>query len=341
MRRKIVVGAALTAASALALSAPLASASGGDKRFVPSAVEKAGGVVELPLYHGTDPAGRDVFFVALDSSSGSVAKQLGLNRANKLANSGNAAVQAVTGSIKAGTIRFKGSVDFSPVRSLTVENGAPTAFTPGSRGDAAYSPLLKLADGSIVNAPQVGRDDNGDGQLQAWERHDKIVSIDLARMKVVLKEADGFANGKAVKYLSTDATAELPAVLEASTFAPKLDAAPTAGQDGTNQARASLALVLNGQTGVGNPNRQGLASALLGEGDPLNVLRWTPNQGRYSPLWDVHMVEWTVPVGERTVQTDWDDVENLVEDGRATGPGGAAFGPAGFIVNCPIISQAG
>ena len=38
--------------------------------------------------------------------------------------------------------------------------------------------------------------------------------------------------------------------------------------------------------------RQGINSALLGEGDPLNVLAWTPNQGRYSPLWDVHVSQW-------------------------------------------------
>jgi hypothetical protein len=339
MRRRTAIGAALPAASALALTAPLALASGGAKRFVPSAVEKAGGLVQLPLYQGLDPAGKAVFYVVIDASSGSVADQLGVNKAQKLANAGSAAVQAVTGNIKAGTVRFKGSVDFSPVRSLTVVNGAPTAFVPGSRGEAAYSPLLRLADRSIVNAPQIGRDDNGDGQLQATERHDKVVSVDLAGKKVVLKETDGFANGKTVKYLSTDATAKLPAVLEGSTFAPKLGNAPAAGQDGTNQARASLALVLNGQTGVGNPNRQGLASALLGEGDPLNVLRWTPNQGRYSPLWDVHMVEWTAPLAQRTAQTDWDDVENLVEQGLATGPGGSPFGPAGVIVNYPIISE--
>lgn len=340
MKRKIAAATALAVASALALSAPLVSASGGGKQFVASAVERDGGI-QVPLYRGLDPAGKAVYYVVLDTSSGALADRLGVNRSQKLATAGAGAVQAVTGDIVAGTIRFRGSVDFSPVRSLTVTDGAPTAFTPGSRGDSAYSPLLRLPGGAIVNAPQVGRDDNGDGRLQASERHDKVVSIDLAGKRVVLKGTSGFANGKRVRYISTDASAELPATLEASTYAPRLDAAPAAGQDGTDQARASLALVLNGQTGVGNPDRQGLASALLGEGDPLNILRWTPNQGRYSPLWDVHMVEWSVPVGQRPVQTDWDDVEDLVDAGRATGPGGSAFGPAGFVVNCPIISQAG
>ena len=50
------------------------------------------------------------------------------------------------------------------------------------------------------------------------------------------------------------------------------------------------------------------------EADPLNVLRWAPNQGRYSPLWDVHPAAWAGPAGP--VQRDWNDVEGLVAKGR-------------------------
>ncbi len=88
----------------------------------------------------------------------------------------------------------------------------------------------------------------------------------------VLKLSEGVSRDKRVLYLSTDASAGTPAALEASTLAPRLDAAPFAGGDGTDSARASLAAFVNGPTGVGNPNRQGLNSALLGEGDPINVL---------------------------------------------------------------------
>jgi hypothetical protein len=41
------------------------------------------------------------------------------------------------------------------------------------------------------------------------------------------------------------------------------------------------------------------------------------------------------------VQTDWNTIQGLVDHGRITGPGGASFGPAGFIVDCPIIFRAG
>ena len=62
----------------------------------------------------------------------------------------------------------------------------------------------------------------------------------------------------------------------------------------------------------------------------------------YSPLWDVHPGQWTaaaVAAGQNVRQTDRSDIRNLVDKGVVTGPGGAPFGPAGFIVNCPIVSQ--
>ena len=72
-------------------------------------------------------------------------------------------------------------------------------------------------------------------------------------------------------------------------------AAPSAGDDGSKSARVGLVAFVNGQTGANNPQRQGLNSALMGDGDPLNVLRRTPNQGGYSPLWDVFPAACTEP----------------------------------------------
>ena len=69
---------------------------------------------------------------------------------------------------------------------------------------------------------------------------------------------------------------------------------------------------------------------------------WNPSQGRYSPLWDVHLAQWTaaaISAGLNRRQRDWGDIENLVSHGFVTGPGGAAFGRAGFIVDCPIASM--
>ncbi len=97
---------------------------------------------------------------------------------------------------------------------------------------------------------------------------------------MVYRETNGFQGGRAVRYVSTDASDEAAAALEDATYAPVLNAAPAPGADGTDVARTSLAAFVNGQTGAGNPDRQGLNSAIIDGLDPLNVLRWAPNQGR-------------------------------------------------------------
>ena len=168
--------------------------------------------------------------------------------------------------------------------------------------------------------------------------HDRVVSIDYAARVVYFELVDGFARDNAVLYITTESSSPVGAALEGVTFAPALNAAPFVGGDGTDSARASLAAVTNGQTGVGNRQRQGLNSALLGEGDPLNMLAWTPNQGRYSPLWDVHLSAWADGVTPRR-QRDFFDIEDLADDGKITAPDGSRWGPSDFIVNCPIISQ--
>ena len=64
--------------------------------------------------------------------------------------------------------------------------------------------------------------------------------------------------------------------------------------------------------------------------------------GRYSSLWDVHLAQWSdgaVAGGTNVRQFEFAAVADLAKDGTITGPGGAAFGPSGFIVNCPIVSQ--
>ena len=95
-----------------------------------------------------------------------------------------------------------------------------------------------------------------------------------------------------------------PAALEGSTFVPRLGEAPALRDDSTHAARASLAALVNGPTGSPD-TRQGLNSALLGEGNPLNVLAWRPGQGRYSSLRDVDgrdLVEvlWALEISEAT-----------------------------------------
>jgi hypothetical protein len=305
--------------------------------FLQRAVENPDNTVTLPLLRGTSNGGT-VWFVIVDASSGEQADRLGVNRADKLNNArGSAAVMKVR--VVDGVIDFPASVDFAPQRAVVP---GPTGFPPISASPGAvgqtvngigYSPLIEMPDGSILNAPQVA---NSSGQ------GDNVRAIDTARGTVRLALADGFANGKAVKYISTDASAPDVAALEGATFAPALASAPRAGDDSGKSARAGLVAFVNGQTGVNNPQRQGLNSALMGEGAPLNVLRWTPNQGRYSPLWDVHAAQWTVStVAENlhTRQKDWGDIRNRVDQGFITGPGGGKFGAIGVVVNCPVISE--
>ena len=141
---------------------------------------------------------------------------------------------------------------------------------------------------------------------------------------------------------ATDASKADVAALEGATLAPRLDLAPRPGADGTDSSRASLAAFTNGQTGRDNPQRQGIASALADGLDPLNVLAWEPTQGRYSPLWDVHLTEWTPAAkaaGADLRQSRFADVEDLAEAGLVTGPEGHDWDASKIVVVCPIISQ--
>ena len=296
-------------------------------------------MVTYPLYRGTSQ-GRDVYYVITDASDRSVAQALGVNYTPKLARAaGTAAVQNSTSQVGSGNgIDFPASVDFSPTRVLTpsAQGFPPLTAQPGAVGEPGYSPLVRVVfrDKTVVlDAPQIA---NATGQA------DKIVNLDTTHGTVTYRETNGFQNGKAVRYVSTDASNPVAAALENVTFAPALDAAPTAGNDDSNSSRSLLAAFINGQTGANNPQRQGLNSALLDGLDPLNVLFWNPEQGLYSPLWDVHLTQWSaqsVASGRNLRQTDFDDVLDLAESGRVTGPGGARFGPSGFIVTCPIVSR--
>jgi hypothetical protein len=112
-----------------------------------------------------------------------------------------------------------------------------------------------------------------------------------------------------------------------------------------NCSREPLIAFTNGQTGVANPERQGLSSALLDGLAPLNILKEIPEPTArfdYSPIWDIHFATWTaaaVADGRNVRQTDFSTALTQVANGQATGfPAGAPFGPRGFVVNCPVVS---
>jgi hypothetical protein len=317
-----------------AASVPITSLAGDRTLFIGSAVENADGTATFPLYRGTSH-GKDVWYILLDSSDGKTADTYRINRSQKLNNTrGTTAVQKV--SIINGVIDFPATVNFAGARTVIpdpITGFPPQVALPGPIGETSYSPLIQLPNGVILNAPHIA---NGTGKAP------KALVVDTVNRKVRFQQTDGFQGGKAVKYVSTDSSSPIAAALENVTFAPALDAAPAVGNDGTDSSRAGLVAFINGQTGAANSQRQGLNSALLDGLDPLNVLAWSPNQGRYSPLWDVHLAQWSNKnVADKTNlrQKDFGTIENLAHDAIITSPGGAPFAAAGFIVNCPIVSR--
>ena len=321
-RASLAVVTAMCTVGAVAVPVT-AHASGGRTVFVESAVEHADNTVTLPVHRGRAD-GAPFWYVVLDASTSEAADRFGANRADKLANVGSGAVQS--GHFDQGELVVDAGVDFGP--DLDVANGVP-----GSVGEPGYSPLVRLPDGTVLDAPQIAN---------ATGLHDKVVTLSPAAHTVTLRETEGRSRGNVVHYVSTDASKAEPAALEGSTLAPRLDAAPTPGADGTDSSRASLAAFTNGRTGAADPERQGIASALADGLDPLNVLAWMPNQGRYSPLWDVHLTEWTKAAkdaGQDLRQDEFAEVEDLAEDGLVTAPGGGRWGASDVVVICPIISR--
>lgn len=314
----------------LLLTAPLAQA--GDRVFVPSAKINRDLTVTLPLREGR-VGSRVVWYVVTEASTSNAAERFGAARASKLANALKKTESVQRAHYGAGgLLHFDGTVDFRPERVVVgdpVTGFPPLEVAPGAVADALYSPLVLLPDGSVINAPHVANDTG---------RADKVVRLDTKGRKVDFALTEGFSRDNAVLYISTDASDPVAAALENVTFVERLGLAPRAGGDGTDSARASLAAFVNGPTGASNPDRQGLNSALLGEGDPLNLLAWMPNQGRYSPLWDVHLAAWADAGDARRLEA-FDDVEDLADEGAITAPDGSRFGATGFIVNCPILAE--
>lgn len=338
---RMVLATCVVGAGSL-LIAPPASADGLDVTIASARVDAAHETVTLPLQPGTSH-GRTVWYVITDSSDEADAARLGVNWSPKLANAlGTPAVQ--TASVVNGVLDFPGTVDFSPVRSVRPGPAGAEftggSYTPGAVGDAAYSPLVTTGKGIVRNATQLA---NASG------RHDSIAAIDFTRRTVTLHSFFGFWQGHRTIYLHQDASSSVVAAAEGSTLAPNLDAAPGLGSNRSDSARSAIIPVVNGAVGVGNPDRQGLNSALRGEGDPLNINQTVPNRGHdYSPVWDVHPVVWTdqaIRAGLRTLLTHNSDIAGVIQHGTAVSAGSGPANPdlgglraAGFISNCPIVA---
>lgn len=323
------------------------------------------GTITLPLYRGKlRETGETVWYIVTDTTDRDNAEALGINHSAKLAYAEQCRGVRTAEYDRNGELLFDfGSVDFSPDRVVVpgnLENTAaspfpPAAFTPGSKGDELYSPLVKIrnAGNHIYNAPMVAFDVNAEdidfctGGVDHRIVHDKVTRICPSEGTVTLELTTGFSFAKPVLYLSTEADDPLPAALEGATYAPGLRDVAVGRDDSLFSAVERLFTFVNGPTnsvpGQVNPQRQGLASALLGEGGPLNVLGGIPTVATdYSPLWDLNVGEWTadaVQKGYRSRLTEEFQILGFVARGFITGPGGTPYGSTGFIVNCPIVHR--
>ena len=363
---KLLTIAAVTVLATTA-SGRVATQPSGDL-FLTSAIhlDRTSGDITLPLYEGRHD-GAPVWYIVTESSNQEQAERLGVNFAPKLANAlGTAAVQNVrfvnarTGrpsparpSLKSQgvVLDFDGTVDFSLERIVVPDpiiGFPPLQFQAGAVGDAEYSPLITLGDGVVLNASQVA---NASGT------HDALLAIDYARRQVTLDQFRGFYEFEEIFYLHQEGSIELVAAIEGSTWAPNLNAAPGVGSnDPDMSARSAIIPIVNGPLGVDNPERQGLQSALLGQGDPLNVTQEEPGFEEgvvlYSPVWDIHLVVWTdaaIAAGQRRRLTDADEIADLFEAGLVVSgdPAGTpnaslkGLRAIGAISNCPISINLG
>jgi hypothetical protein len=318
-------------------------------------IDHDAGTITLPLYRGQMTSGETVWYVITDTNDEANAAALGLNFSAKLsyADVGSAVRPAVLNNDFTVTFE-RGTVDFSPVHSVTPGEAPnyfpPAAFQPGAVGDADYSPLMKLtnAGGYIYNAPIVAFNVDADtlntfceGNADHSILHDKVISICPEAGTVTLEMTLGFSFARPVWYLSLDASVDLAAAMEVVTLAPGLTSIPVGADDSFSSAVERIFPVVNGPTGIENPQRQGFNSALAGEGGPLNTLGGIPTIATdYSPLWDLNPVVWTeeaINSGYRSRVTEEFFILGLVERGWLTGLGGGEFGSVGIIVNCPVV----
>jgi hypothetical protein len=297
--------------------------------------------------------GRPIWYVLTDTSDREEAKALGLLFSAKLKYT---EVSSRRGRLNSDRVlEFRsGTVDFSPVRRVEPGTGTdafpPSVAQPGSVGSRGYSPLVRVTNvgNTVYNAPIVAGNVSAeklnefcDGNVDHSIVHDNVVKICPRDQTVTLRAVTGFSFARPILYMSTDANDELTAALEGVTFAPGLRDLSVGGDDSAFSAIERIFIATNGPTGRDNPQRQGLNSAVRGEGSPLNVFGGIPTVANdYSPLWDANIYSWTreaIERGYRSRNFEEFRILGLAAQGHITGPNGGRFGSSGVIINCPPI----
>jgi len=315
------------------------------------------GTITLPLYLGhMKGSGKNVWYILTDVDDSNVAAELGLNFSAKLTFASTAA-RTANFDDQGNLVFDAGTVNFFPERSIVPgPAGAefpPVSAKPGGVGDASYSPFVRIANaaGVIYNAPIVafGVDGNQiefpNGNVDYSKVHDEVVAIDPASMTVTIQVINGFSFGRPVWYISMDASIPLAAAIEHNTFAPLMQKLVLGHDDSFASPVERIFIATNGPEGGGcnNPLRQGLSADLADGHRPNNTLGGIPTIALdYSPAWDANLYEWTqdaISQGFRGQLREEFQILTFVKDGLLTGPGGKAFGSAGFSINCPIVQR--
>ena len=335
----------------LLMSRPLAYATplSGDHIVLKSAlaVDPDRNTVILPLHKGR-ARGQGVYYILADSSNKDQAEELGLNYAPAI---GKAYIQRASGD--PNNLAFSGAPTFTSNRVYTpsATGFPPKAASPGAMADDTYSPFVTLADGTTLDAPIVATGDGPFDVIQHRNTADRVLAIDTKKLTVTILLAHGFFNGSQVLYLSTDASDPGVASIERATYTPKLGGSSSASEQ-------PIVALANGQTGANNPQAQGLAylaldgrlsepavlSASSTFGSPLNILATFsvgPSARSYTPLWAANVGLWssdTVTSRKNLRLTAVAQVYALAGNSEITAPDGKAFGPAGFVVNCPVVA---
>ncbi len=317
-------------------------------------IDATNGTITIPLYLGHMTDGRNVWYILTDVDDAGVAAELGLNFSAKMSFMANAARKANLDQ-NADLVFNGGTVDFSPVRSLTPgppgSEFPPSAFQPGAVGDANYSPYVQIANAGnvIYNAPIVAFNVNASdinfpqGNVDYSKVHDEVVAIDPVNMTVTIQLINGFSFGRPVWYISLDASIPLAATIEHNTYAPLMANLHLGDDDSFNSPIERIFIATNGPEdgACGNPLRQGLSADLADGHRPNNTLGGIPTLALdYSPAWDANLYAWTqdaINSGYRGQLREEFQVLTFVQDGLLTGVNGAPFGSAGFSINCPIV----
>jgi hypothetical protein len=307
--------------------------------------------VTLPLYKGQLEDGRSVWYVLTDVSDEGVARQTGLNYAPKLANARGSAVRTARWNNDGTLIFDKGTVDFSPERVLT-PGDAPDFFPPkearaGSVGDEFYTPLVRVGD-LVYNATTVAFNVDAseiefpDGKVDYSKVLDRAVAISPANGTVTFSLNLGSVDGHPIVFISLESNDMFVSAAEATTYTPALSGVSFGLNDSANSVVAVNYIMINGPTGEGNPQIQGVNSALSDKGGQvLDVFDSAPGvRDGYSPMWDLYLGWWTqeaIDKGYRAAVQSELEWLTLVEKGWITGADGGAMGTVKLVSNCPLI----